>query len=479
MATPAADPPVRVVVVGGGIAGLAAAHSLVQRAPHLDVCLLEGSPYVGGKLRLGEVADQQVDLGPEALLARRPEAVDLAHRVGLGADLVSPATTGAGVWTRGAVRPLPPSLMGIPADLAAAVASGVLTRAEADRAAAEWDLPPLALADDIGIGRLVADRLGPAVRDRLVEPLLGGVYAGNADDISVQAAVPQLVSGVREHGHLLAAAAASASAPAETGEEPKPPVFTGITGGVGRLAAAVAADIERRGGRIRTNSIVRRMERTPDGWRLVLGPAPAPETVDADAVVLAVPATPAARLLSPLAPDAAAALAGIGYASMAVVTLAFDVPVSGAGLRGTGFLVPPVDGRTIKAATFSSMKWGWLTRGRLVLRCSIGRYGEPHQLQREDAELVDTAVTEVREATGLAATLLDSHVMRWGGALPQYTVGHRDRVARVRAAVAALPGVAVCGAAYDGIGVPACIGTGERAADQVLGWLGSRATMET
>jgi oxygen-dependent protoporphyrinogen oxidase len=183
-----------------------------------------------------------------------------------------------------------------------------------------------------------------------------------------------------------------------------------------------------------------------------------------------VPGRPAARLLTDVAPQAAAELAAVEYASMAVVTLAFPADRFPA-VEGSGFLVPPVDGRDIKAATYSFAKWPWVRRAAgelVVMRTSIGRHREEHALQIADEELVARSLADLREAIGLEVPPVDQHVQRWGGGLPQYAVGHLDRVRRVRAAVAEVPGLAVCGAAYDGLGIPACIASAERAARQVL-----------
>jgi oxygen-dependent protoporphyrinogen oxidase len=236
---------------------------------------------------------------------------------------------------------------------------------------------------------------------------------------------------------------------------------------MGLLPELLCTALAERGVDIRSGVIVRELHGLAGGgWGVVTGPRPAPETVRADAVVLAVPAAPAARLLHAHAPAAAGELAAIEYASMAIVTLA----VARDGLQelpGSGFLVPPVDGRRIKASTFSSAKWEWAGRASdeaFFLRASVGRAGEEADLQRPDDELVALAVAEVGQALGRPLPrLLDAHVQRWGGGLPQYAVGHRARVDRVRAGVAALPGLEVAGAAYDGVGIPACIGTGRSA----------------
>jgi oxygen-dependent protoporphyrinogen oxidase len=440
-------PPRRAVVVGGGIAGLTAARELA--AAGREVVVLEGSPRIGGKLLTAEVAGVCVDVGAESMLARRPEGMDLAREVGLG--LVHPATTASAVWTRGALRPLPRSVMGVPVDPDQVAASGILDDAGVDRLRHERTGPDIG-DEDVSVGDLVADRLGGEVVDRLVEPLLGGVYAGHARLLSARATVPQLVAWSR--GSLVAGAAGALAA--STGA----PVFAGIDGGMGRLPRAVASGLD-----VRTDAIVRALRRAPDGFTLVVGPPTAEQELVADEVVLATPAAPTSRLLQMVAPVAAAEVAAIESASMAVVTLAFPAQDVG-GLAGSGFLVPPVDGRTIKASTFSFNKWEWVREaggGLLLLRTSIGRHREESVLQVADEDLVAASLADLRDATGLAARPVDTHVQRWGGGLPQYAVGHLDRVARVRAAVAEVPGLGVCGAAYDGVGIPAVIASARRA----------------
>lgn len=445
------------VVVGGGIAGLVAARDLALAGR--DVLLLESSAEVGGKLRTAEVAGLRVDVGAEAMLARRPEGVALAAEV--GAAVVHPTDATSGVWSRGALRAMPRSLMGVPFDLDQLAASGVLSAEGTARASHEtWSADDADL-DDVSVGDLVASRLGEEIVQRLVEPLLGGVYAGHAHDISAAAAVPQLLAMARR-GALLEQAAA---VPTSSG-----PVFATLPGGMGRLPGLVAAD---GGFEVRTSATVRALQRTSRGWSLTVGPTTRAETVEADAVVLATPAAPTARLLADAAPAAASELAAVEAASVAVVTLAFrsaDVP--DALLDRSGFLVPPVEQRAIKASTFSFAKWAWvrdLDRDLMVLRTSLGRHREEASLQADDDGLVEVSLVDLAAMAGLTARPVDTHVQRWGGALPQYAVGHLDRVARVRAAVAALPGLAVCGAAYDGVGIPAVIGSARRAVASVTG----------
>jgi protoporphyrinogen/coproporphyrinogen III oxidase len=452
-----------VVVIGAGIAGLAAAHRLLARG--VRVTVLEASERVGGKLLPGEIAGVRVDLGAESMLARRPEAVALAREVGLDGRLRPPATANASIWTRGALRPMPKGhVMGVPGT--AAALAGVLSEEGLARIERDADLPRTEVGDDVAVGEYVAARLGREVVDRLVEPLLGGVYAGDAYRISMRSAVPQLFQAAQTHTSLTEAVReiqAKAAAAQQTG-----PVFMGVEGGVGALPLAVAASVEARGGRIHTRTPVRELRREPaGGWRVTAGE----RVLHADAVVVAAPAPVAAGLLAAESPAAAAELRTVEYASMALITLAYrrrDTALP----DGSGFLVPPVDGRTVKAATFASQKWGWIADEDpdvVVLRTSVGRYGETEILLRDDAGLVDVSRRDLAAATGLDATPLETRVTRWTDGLPQYPVGHHTRVARIREHVAKLPGLAVCGAPYDGVGIPACIASAYAAVDQIHG----------
>jgi protoporphyrinogen oxidase len=488
----------RIVIVGGGIAGLAAAMFL--RDSGADVTVLESSPRIGGKLAVSDVAGIPVDSGAEALLTRRPEGLDLIGSVGLADELVYPGTTSASILSRGRLHPLPRrQFMGVPADLAELARTGIVSPAGLARAREDGTLPGTVRDGDVSVGEYIGIRFGAEVVDRLVEPLLGGVYAGRTDQLSFDATLPALSAESRRHASLADAvrallppapppgsAAPGSAAPGSAGPgsagpgsaPAPPPIFTTLQGGLGSLPETLA---KASGANILTKATVRELARTPDGWRLTIGPAVAPERIDADAVILALPARPASRLLAPVegagAAAAAAALAEIEYASMAIVTLAFPASAFAEPFIGSGYLVPAVDGRPVKAVTFSSVKWPHLPAGLpageqvVVVRCSLGRIGEEAVLQRDDAELAELAAADLAAAgvgLGGKADPVDSRVTRWGGGLPQYAVGHLDRVARIRAGVAAQPGLAICGAAFDGVGIPACIATARLAVDQVL-----------
>jgi oxygen-dependent protoporphyrinogen oxidase len=466
------DPPARhVVVVGGGISGLAAAYFLTRGSDDVRVTVLDKASRIGGHLRLAEVAGYPVDVGAESVLNRRPEAVDLARVVGLERDLEIPLTSEVGLWTRGRLVRLPPStVMGVPAD--ARELFDVLSADEVSRVAAEPALPGLVLDRDVSVGSAVSKRMGRVVTERLVEPFLGGVYAGRADELSLYATMPDLAAAVTRRGSLLLAAASVRNRAAG----PKRPVFAGIRGGVGRLPAAVAAAS---GAQIRTGTTVRRVSRSSAGWEVETGPVHASRIIDADAVIVAVPASPAARMLRDAAPAAATELATIEYASVAIVTLAIPVAAVAEPPRWSGYLVPPIDRHVTKAVTISSVKWAWqakaLTKSStdlLLLRASIGRHRQQSELQHEDEALVNTVFAELSQALGVTGRVVDATVTRWGGALPQYAVGHGERVARIRAGLDPLPGLAVCGAAYDGVGVAACVASAQRAADRIRHALG-------
>ena len=344
-----------IAIVGGGIAGLAAAMFL--RDSGAEVTVLESSPRTGGKLAVSDVAGIPVHSGAEALLTRRPEGLDLIGSAGLADELVYPGTTSASILSRGQLHPLPRrQFMGVPADLDELARTGIISPAGLTRAREDETLPGTVRDGDVPVGEYVGSRFGAEIVDRLVEPLLGGVYACRTDQLSYDATLPALSAESRRHSSLAESVRAllppvPARAPAQPGQaQPGPgapalsPVFTTLQDGLGSLPEALA---KASGANILTKATVRELARTPDGWRLTIGPAVAPERIDADAVILALPARPASRLLATVqgAAAATAALAEIEYASMAIVTLAYPASAFAEPFTGSGYLVPAVDGR--------------------------------------------------------------------------------------------------------------------------------------
>ena len=470
-----------VVVVGGGISGLAAAWRLSRERHDVDVTVLESSAEVGGKLRVSELDGIPVDEGAESVLATRPEGVRLIREVGLGDDLVHPTSAAPRLVVGGDLRPMPSGLvMGVPTDLAALARSGVLSPQALARLPLDHVLPTTVIGEDISLGEYVGRRLGAEAVDRLVSPLLMGVYADRAVHVSMRAAAPALFDASRHERSVLRAAAVvrEESRPAD-GE--RGPVFAGVRGGVGRLPVALADRLRGAGVVIETGATVRELRRTADGWELAVGPTNAVRLVRADAVVVAVPAPAAARLLRGSCLQAGTELADIGTTSVAVVTLLYrsaDLP-GGDLPEGSGYLVPPSEHRAVKAATFAAHKWQWLAdacaeRGLVPVRASLGHADDVESLQRDDEDLVRLAAQDLAFVARLGrAAPVAARVSRWGGGLPRYAVGHVDRVARITAAVEEVPGLAICGAELDGVGIPACIARADLAATRVSQRLGA------
>lgn len=454
----------RVIVVGGGIAGLATAHHLRTRRPDLDVVVIDAGERPGGKIRGVEVGGVTVDVGAESIVASSAPARALVGELGLADRLVHPEPVPATIFSRGARHRVPArSYLGIPS--AETDLRGLLDEGEAARAGRPAPFAPD--GEDATVAEAVGSVHGRAVVDRVVEPLLGGIYAGRVDALSLRATMPGLWAAMGEGRSLPEAVSALLPEPTT---RPKPRVM-GLVGGISTLVDALAAAVTGAGGTILTNHLVRELHRTATGWRVVTGPTTDPVPHDADAVVLATPAAPTSRLLADHAGAASRALGEIEYASTAVVTMALpsaQVP----SLPGSGFLVPAVEGRTIKAATFSAAKWAWVGAASpevTLLRASIGRAGEVATLQRGDAELQEVALREVGEALGARLPRpVDAHVQRWGGGLPQYDLGHTGRVAAARADTAGSPGLALAGAAYDGVGIAAVLDSADRAATTIL-----------
>ena len=490
---------VRVAVVGGGVSGLAAAHRLrTLLGAAAEVVVLEQRDRLGGVLRTVDLAGVPYDVGAEAFLWRRPEARALLDELGLADEVVHPAGAAPSVRAGGGTVPLPPgTLLGVPTS--GARLDGVLSPAGTAVARAERDRPlAWTPGGDVALGGLLRERFGDELADRLADPLLGGVYAGRVDVLGLRATLPAVAAALDDGAPSLTAAADRATtaenspasrhvrqresarssarvapsgrpgAAAPESSTPSEPVFGALRGGYATLVDALAAGVD-----VRLSTTVRALHRLHDGWRLVLRPGQ--DALDVDAVVLAVPAPAVARLLAEVVPAAARAAGEIELASSVVVALAYRdadaqrLPVT------SGVLVAAGEPLSIKAATHSSRKWAHLaaaaTDGVVRLRTSLGRFGEEATLQVDDAELVARSRADLAVLAGITAAPVAVHVQRWGGGLPQYAVGHLDRVRVIDDAVATVPGLAVAGAALHGVGVPACVGTARLAAERVAAQL--------
>jgi protoporphyrinogen/coproporphyrinogen III oxidase len=476
-----------VVVVGGGIAGLACAWELTggaeadPDAPRVTV--IESARRLGGPLHSVPFAGRVVDVGPDGFLGRRPEAAALCREAGLG-DLLRPiGASGASIYARGRLRPLPADLLlGVPTRWRPVARSGVLGARGTLRLLRDEVLPRADRRGPLGdraLGPLVARRLGRQVVESLVDPLIGGIHAGSVADMSTAALLPQLLAAPRRGSLMRALRRANRTAARATIGEQAPPAFYALEGGMATMVAGLERRLEERGVEVRTSVAAERLQRgTERAWVVSTSAGPCP----AHGVVLAVPAPVAADLLAPHDADAAALERSVEYGSVAVITLLY--PEDEVTLPpGTGFLVPrgtrsPLaaaagEDLLLTAGTFLDRKWPHLRQdGTVLLRASVGRFGDRRPEQLDDAELANRAAAELGAVLSLAATPTASMVTRWRRAFPQYKVGHLLRVSGVEAAVRRLPSLAVAGAPYRGVGIPACVASGREAARSVREALG-------
>jgi oxygen-dependent protoporphyrinogen oxidase len=453
----------RVVVVGGGIAGLTAAYTIITARPDVEVVVLEGSSRAGGKLWATNFAGHSVDAGADAFLARVPDAVELCRELGLEGELVVPMERRALLLHGGRLHALPEGLvLGIPTDFDALRASGLVGEAAVRLAEADRSNTDAPIEHDETVGSYVRRHVGDEVFETLVSPLLGGINAGDADELSLFAGAPQLAAAACAGGSLVATLSAQVG-----DRDPDVPVFHSLAGGAGRLAEVL---VTRLGDRIRYRKTVEQVRPAEDGGYLVDPETPGSATIEADAVVIAVPAFATSALVRTLAEAVSDELAELEYASVEVVTLRFARADVDAPLDASGYLVAPSEGLVTTACSFGSAKWPhWSDPDHLVLRISAGRHGDERAMAMGHAELADQVVSEATEPLGIQGQPDEVRVTRWPRSLPQYRPGHLDRVDRWEATLGEeAPGVALAGAALRGLGVPACVRSGRFAAGRVL-----------
>ena len=456
--------PDHVVVIGGGIAGLTAAYRLTQARS--TVTVVEPGP-LGGKLQTSVVAGRPIDEGADAFLLRVPWAAALCHDLELDGELISPAARTAHVFVDGVRHVMPTGhLMGVPTDLDALAGSGLMSAAGLARVAEDLARPGTAIDADVAIGPYLRGRLGDEVVDHLIAPLIGGINAGDIDRLSLSAVVPQLDAAARSGEASLIEACRQMLARSNPGTGtggPPAPVFATPIGGMARLVDALLAlmpglDVEATG--------ATGLALTDSGVIVALANG---TTVEASAVVLACPAPVAATLLADIDPNSAHLLSGIDYASVTMTTMALPATAVLGDLDASGCLVPADQGTLATAVSYGTSKWAqWRDpeRDDVILRVSAGRHGDTRHLDLDDADLVEALLGDLDRVIGLAGGPSEVRVTRWVDSLPQYGPGHLDRMAELAGSLAHLPAgrVALAGAAYGGVGVPACIHSGEQAA---------------
>jgi oxygen-dependent protoporphyrinogen oxidase len=458
-----------VVVVGAGISGLTAAYDLARAG--LEVTVVEADTRAGGKILTTPFAGRPVDCAADAFLARVPDAVELCRELALDEQLVSPATGQAFVYSDGKLHPFPErTVLGVPTDLGALAASGLVSEAGIRRAAEDLTMPGEPLRADESVGSLVRRRLGDEVFERLVAPLLSGVNAGDADTLSVEAGAAQLAEAVRDQPSLIAGLRAQLE---RNRSDPTAPVFYGLRTGIQTLTDALVAELRRRGARLVLGAPVvavkRRPTRAVSGFELTMADG---SSLDTDAAVLATPDFVTAELLAPLVPGVAGQLREVEYASVVMVTLAISKADIGRPLDGSGFLVARPEGLLLTACSWASRKWAHLDDPEVaVLRASAGRFDDRRALELDDDELVRGLLDDLATTMAPERDLkpLAVRVSRWPDSLPQFRPGHLDRVATWRAQLdAQCPGLTALGAGWEGLGLPACIRQARGAARRIL-----------
>ncbi|HLI43695.1 MAG TPA: protoporphyrinogen oxidase [Acidimicrobiales bacterium] len=469
-----------VAVIGGGMSGLAAARSLSRCGA--EVVVLEAAERFGGKVHTGRLpgSGALVELGPDQFLRRDPSAEEWCRELGLGELLVAPAARTAGVYSYGRMRDLPSGLvLGLPTDLDAVAASGVVSPAGVERARADaeesGEHPPMTAAElgltpvdggaippdeELSAGALLRPRLGDEVVDRLVDPLLGGINAGSVDTMSLGVSAPVVAAALAGQRHVIPALAAGDGARGG-GESP----FYGLRGGLGQMVDACVAELSALGVQLRPSTAVAALERA--GTRFLVHTI-AGERLDADAVVLAAPGPASASIVEHLLPDAAAELGSVPYASVAVLTLVYREGTLETPEHWSGVLVPRVEGMLMTAATWLSTKWPWMAvDGLQLVRVSAGRFLDRRIDEMTDDDLACELAGELERVVGAKAHPEEWHLVRWDRSFPQYRPGHRRLVARARQMLERWPGIELAGALLGGIGIPACISSGTAAASRV------------
>jgi oxygen-dependent protoporphyrinogen oxidase len=472
--------PLRIVVIGGGIAGLAAAHRLVELARDgarpVDLVLLEAEGRLGGTIRTEHADGCLLEGGPDSFISEKPWALALAERIGLGPELrrTDDRFRKTYVVRGGRLAPLPEGfLLMAPTRVGPVLRSRVFSWRGKLRLGLDLVRPRRRGDGDESLGSFVRRRLGREALDRVVQPLIGGIYTADPDRLSLAATMPRFLALERQHRSVILGLRRSAppgAAGATSGARWS--LFVTLAEGMEGMVEALARRLPPGAVRLRTPATA--LVPAAAGWRVEL---PGGAGLPADGVVLAGPAGRMAALVRGAEPGLAELLDGITYASSATVALAYPRAAVRHPLDGFGFVVPRVEGRAVLACTFSSVKYpGRAPAGTILLRVFVGGALQADQLERDDPALARLAHDDVAPLLGITGDPVLSRVWRHPRAMPQYEVGHLDRVAAMEARLAALPGLALAGAAYRGVGMSDCVRSGEAAAEQLTSSLKGRVS---
>ena len=475
----------RIAIIGGGIAGLAAAYELEKArtaGAAVEYTLFEERPRLGGSLASEIVGGAVLERGPDSFLTEKPAAAELCRELGLGSELIpsNDAARKTYIVTRNRLVALPDGLMFlVPTKLVPTALTRLFSVRTKMRMALELLHPPRPSDGDESVAALVKRHFGQEAVDRLADPLLSGIYGGDATQLSAQTVLPRLVEMETKYGSLtrgmlaahrqMRAHAKTSVQKVKSGGPAGAAIFTALRGGMGQLVGAITARLD--AASMRTATPVSGIEKAAQGWSV--GAGGVAEVFDA--LIMAAPAWVAGALLTPVDAELGAELGGIPYSSSITVNLVYDERKIGPLPEGFGFLVPAVEGRAMLACTFAHRKFlGRTPPGKAVFRAFLGGMKRTDLLAEGDEALVAVVRREMREILGAKTFGAEvepeyAQVTRWRRAMAQYAVGHKARMQRVNARVAALPGLRLAGNAYDGIGVPDCIRLGRKAARELAG----------
>lgn len=458
----------QIVVIGGGVSGLAAAYALSRR-DDVQVTLLEASDRVGGVLHT-EVKDGWViEHGPESFLAMKPRGIGLARELGLEPQFqtTNPANRGSLIMKNGTLHPMPEGLTGlIPSQFGPMAKTNLVSPLGKLRMALDFVIPAKKDDTDESLGAFIRRRLGSDVYEHLIEPLMAGIYSGSGDELSLAATYPQLRAAEREHGGLIKGVLAQKKAQKARPIGHQAPIgFLSFRRGIQELVDALEQAIVANGGVIRKRTAVSALSQEQGGFAVQ---TPAGHE-SFDGVILAAPVHVQSQLLAHLAPGAAAAMAAIPQVSSAVVMLGYRETSTDVAPASYGYLSPRAEGRPVKAVTWMSSKWeGRAPEGHFLVRGFLGRAGDQQMLSASSDELIDMVRDEIARTANITGEPVLTRVVRLNAASPQYTLGHLERVARIEQDVARIPGLAIAGNMLRGVGIPDAIAAGEAASATIV-----------
>jgi oxygen-dependent protoporphyrinogen oxidase len=464
----------RISVIGAGITGLASALRLRAIQPDLEIVIHEGADRAGGKLYTDRVDGFLVEAGPDSFLASKRGGVTLSEDLDLGSRLVTPRPEhrGSFVLSRGRLHPIPQGFSGlVPGELGPVFRSSLLSPAGKMRVAMDLVLGPRKDDGDESLASFATRRMGAEMYERMIEPLLSGIYAGDGSQLSLAATFPQLRASELTHGGILKGAMAqrSEAEQREVGQSPRKG-FLSFDGGMSSLIERAVAVARESGTRIELNASCTGIQRDRDGgYRVTIEGTAGTFEDRVDGVIVAVPAWAAQPLLTDVAPDASAALSEIEHVSNALVAVGFPESQLTRPLDGYGYVVPRAEGRDVMAMTWVSSKWAnRAPEGQVLVRAFIGRAGQQAALAGDDASLVAIALRELDEVLGLRVDPRLARVYRWDKGMPQYNLGHLERVDRIELSIARTPGIEIAGNMLRGVGIPDSIVSGVTAAGNLL-----------